>query len=164
MKLKTATETIVTLESPEKILGFHVTFHFIQSLECSGKLLSPVQFSQTSSFSFLCSVSTLVQSKRLQKSITNKQKSNREKYKHMQGHNKSIRETGYWFVHLENVPKWTIKIYFLYIWCISTDKTHFVGGKSHKMWSKAFSSCLLKKNQNKKTNEIKFNSQQKYIK
>ena len=76
---------------------------------------------------------------------TNKQKSNREKYKNMQGHNKSIWETGYWFVHPENVPKWTIKIFFLCIWCISTNKTHFVEGKSHKMWSKTFSSCLLKK-------------------
>ena len=37
----------------------------------------------------------------------NKQKSDREKYKHMQGHNKSILETSYWFGHPINVPKWT---------------------------------------------------------
>ena len=34
MKVKTATETILTFESPKKILGFYVTFH------C--KLLSPI--------------------------------------------------------------------------------------------------------------------------
>ena len=35
-KVKTKTETVLTLESPEKIPRFYVTFHFIQNLECSG--------------------------------------------------------------------------------------------------------------------------------
>ena len=38
---------------------------------------------------------------------TKKQKCDREKYKHMQGHNKSILETGYQCGHPKNVPKWT---------------------------------------------------------
>ena len=37
------------------------------------------------------------------------------------------------------------------IWCILTDKTHFLETKSHKLRSKAFCSCLLKKISNEKT-------------
>ena len=34
---------------------------------------------------------------------------------------------------------------FMCTWCISTDKTDFLEEKSHKLWSKTFCSCLLKK-------------------
>ena len=61
-------------------------------------MVTNLVFSETSKFSFLCSVPTLVQSES--------------------------------------------------IWCISKDKTHFLEVKSHKLWSKTFSSCLLKTTSN----------------
>ena len=69
-----------------------------------------------------------------------------EKYRHMRGHNKYQNEKVCYCA--QNI--------FMCIWCISTDKTHFFEGKSRKLWSKTFCSCLLKKtNKQKKKNKWK---------
>ena len=97
-------------------------------------------------------------------------KSDSEKYKHIHGHNKSILEIIYRFGHPKNVPKnflilkhkqvcYCTQNIFICIWYISTNKTHFLEAKFHKLRSKTICCCLLKKKTWKQCN-----SQQKYIK
>ena len=87
-------------------------FSLMLCLDAWNTLVTNLIFSQASNFSFLYSEPTLVQgeSTKTKNQTTNKKKSDKKKYKHMQGHNKSLLETGYRFRHPKNVRKHLIKV------------------------------------------------------
>ena len=84
----------------------------------------------------------------------NKQKPDREKYKHMPGHNNSVLETAYRIGDPKNVSKWTNLLLcskYVYMHLVNLNRQNSFPWEKNpdKLWSETFCSRLWKKTNQK---------------